>query len=119
MDSVYKNMILNNIICSTATNIPLNMKQKSKTKSISFIPPEPVPRILIVQTGSKRWKKWKGCIYISSFDLTGQVLMLLKDVKRNSNGLFLKNPIFAFVSTSKMEVESLISEKIISILKNK
>lgn len=96
------------------------MNQKpSSNKSISFVPPEPVPRILITQTGSKRWKKWKGCVYNSSFDHTGQVLMLLKDVKRTSNGLFLRNPIFVFVSTDKTEVEKQISEKINSLLKTK
>lgn len=88
----------------------------AKTKNISFIPPKPVPHIFFTQSGSKHWKKWKGCIYISSYDHTGEVLMFLKDIKRDSSGLFLKNPVFVFVSKHKAEVEAKISEKMKSIL---
>jgi hypothetical protein len=113
-------MILNNIIDKTATNNLLNMKPTTTKKpSISFIPPEPVPRILITQTDMKQFKIWKGCIYISSYDHTGQVLMLLRDIKWNANRLFLKNQMFVFVSKDKSKVESQISEKMQAILKNK
>jgi hypothetical protein len=92
--------------------------QTTKSKVTSFIPPNPVPHILITQTGSKRWKKWKGCIYISSYDHTGEVFMFLREIRRTSSGLFLKNPIFVFISKDKTDVETQISEKMISLLKS-
>jgi hypothetical protein len=109
-------MILNNIIDKTATNIHSNMKPTTpKNNSISFVPAKPVPRILIIQTA----KKWKGCIYISLHDLTGQVFMYLKDSTIEFKGYLHKTPIFSFASKDKSEVENLISEKLQSILKNK
>lgn len=91
------------------------MKQQTvKKEGICVTQPKPVPRILLVHINSK---KWKGCIYFSEFDLTGQLLMLLKDISADYDGEFLKNPIFVYTSTNKIEIETKISEKLLTLYK--
>jgi hypothetical protein len=86
-----------------------------KTKErISIMPPKPSLRTIITNSDSK---KWKGCIYLSSSDLTGQILLFLKTVISDYQGKFLKNDIYVFTSANKSEVEAKITDKLQSILK--
>lgn len=90
------------------------MQKKSKNKASLILPEKPAIRTLITPSDTK---KWKGCIYISSYDSTGQILYLLKSISTNHNGEFSDNPFFVFVSTSKTKVESQMNEKIQKLIK--
>ncbi len=75
-----------------------------------------VARVLVTPTNSN---KWKGCIYFSAYDLTGTILMYLSDIKKDYSGTFHKTPIYAFTAKDKTSIETKISERLQSILKNK
>lgn len=93
-----------------------NLNKKSKGEK-NFIPTI-TPHILITYKQYKKFKKWKGCIYLSSFDLTGQVLQFIKDIKSDFEGTFLKKPIFIYTSANKTKVENMLSQKLMTVLKN-
>ena len=75
---------------------------------------KPVPRILIINTAPN---KWKGCIYLSNSDMTGQVLMFLKDTPSQYSGTFLKKPIFIYSASCRNELENTVIEKTKSLVK--
>ncbi len=83
----------------------------------SFIfPPNPTPRTIIIHSTPR---KWHGCIYFSSYESTGQILLLIKNTPGEYEGLFFKNPISIFKSSNKSDIETKITNKLKSILKNK
>jgi hypothetical protein len=90
------------------------MQKKTKNKASFILPQKPTPRTIITQSDSK---KWKGCIYFSSYDSTGQILLLLKSISTDYNGKFLKNPLFVFTSKNKTEVETQMTNQLQSLLK--
>jgi|GEM_PF-1858247 len=86
---------------------------KTSNQHITIFPPNPLPRILTTTDH----KKWKGCIYFSAYDLTGQVLMFLREVSAEYSGSFLKNPVYVYTAASKAELETKIFEKVRSLFK--
>lgn len=74
------------------------------------------PRILITHKKLKKFKKWKGCIYFSSSDLTGQVLQFMDEFKSDFTGTFLKNPIFIYCSSNKSEIERKMKKQISKLI---
>jgi len=93
----------------------INNKMEYKN-GICISSPKLTPRTLITHSNSK---KWKGCIYFSAFDLTGQTLLFLKDISGDYTGEFLNYPIFVFTSIDKTDVETLMSDKLQSLFKTK
>ena len=89
-------------------------QQSTKNKSNSLNVPEPTLRTLTVQVSPR---KWYGCIYLSSYDLTGQIIQLLMDFTGEYNGKFLNQPIFILKSTKKAGVEIKLNEKIKTLIK--
>ncbi len=90
------------------------MQKKTKTKVSSINTTKPIIRTLITQSYTQ---KWKGCIYISSYDSTGQILYQLKSISTNYTGEFLNHPFFVFISTSRTKVENQMNEKIRELIK--
>lgn len=92
------------------------MKQQSvKNNTIRILSPEPTIRTMVIQLSARRWR---GCIYLSQFDLSGQVVMLLKDMAVEYDESFLKNQIFVFKSFNKSGIEAKINEKLQTIIKS-
>jgi hypothetical protein len=86
-----------------------NHKPQNNPQRINILPPEPVLRSITINTGIK---KWKGCIYLSSYDLTGQMISYLKNTTSAETGMYLKNPVYIFVAASKSELDSKLLSKI-------
>lgn len=85
------------------------MEKNQNQNSIKSNTPEHSPRI-IVSPGEKNL--WQGCLYFSSIDLTGEILLLLKTHTTNSKGKFLNRPIYFFSSTNRSIIDFKISETI-------
>jgi hypothetical protein len=92
------------------------MRKSISPKSGITLPPDPVIRTIITPSESK---KWKGCIYISSYDLTGQILLLLDSLSGTRPPELAKIPIYKFTASSREELDAQMSEAIKFIFKNK
>lgn len=92
------------------------MNQKStKNKSNLNQSLQPTLRTLTMQA-SKR--KWYGCIYFATHDMTGQLLILLNEMTGEYTGKFLKHPIYILKSTNKFDVDIKVIEKLQSLIKS-
>ena len=89
------------------------MQTKSKTNFNRTL--TPTLRTLTMQA-SKR--KWYGCIYFSSHDMTGQLLILLNEMTGEYTGKFFKHPIYILKSTNKSDVDIKVTEKLQSLIKS-
>ena len=87
---------------------------KKSTSSITLTPS--TPRTIVTRSNSN---KWKGCVYISAFEMSGQILNLLNSISSDYNGALFNNPVFVFTSKNKNEVETKINNKLKSIFKTK
>ena len=91
-----------------------NMKHSTLNKKhITVITSKPTLRTITIHVSPR---KWYGCIYYSSHDLTGQVLLLLREMKGEYNGKFLNYPIIILKATKKCGVEIKIKEKLQSLI---
>lgn len=89
---------------------------KINNKLITFIPPNSIPRTIIIKTSQRRWC---GCIYYSSYVATSGIILLIKSLSKECEMQFLKNPFFIFKSYKKSEVEIKINNKLYTLLKKK
>lgn len=90
------------------------MKKKTvNNHTIVLQSPEPVIRTITIKLSQDLWK---GCIYISAFDSTGEVLQIMKTRTSDWEGTFLKNPIYFFKSSDKTGIEEKINNKIHSLI---
>jgi len=83
------------------------MKKKTNKPAISFFPPDPRPRTVVTNVNGT---KWRGCVYFSSYDYTGQVLQFLSSISPDKPKELCGIPIWVFNSKDKSEIESKISE---------
>lgn len=91
----------------------MHTKSKNKTNlNQSF---KPSLRTLTMQASPR---KWYGCIYYSSHDMTGQLLILLNEMTGEFTGKFLKHPVYILKSTKKSGVDIKVNEKLQSLIKN-
>ena len=89
------------------------MSKKAKTQTITIHNPKPILRTLVTHTN---FKKYQGCIYFSTYDQTSQILLILKAKTGDSIERFSKNPIYFFAASSKIEIDSKISQSVSSLL---
>lgn len=75
---------------------------------------KPTLRTLTMQASAR---KWYGCIYYSTHDMTGQLLILLNEMTGEYTGKFLKHPIYILKSTKKSTVDIKVNEKLQSLIK--
>lgn len=93
------------------------MKKKTNNHSISVFPSEPKPRTVVTNFNGI---KWKGCIYFSAFDHTGQILQYLANNPLEKPKELKGIPLWVFISKDKSEIESKISETIqLNLKKNR
>lgn len=74
-----------------------------------------MPRIVTTPTSSN---KWKGCIYFSPYDPTGNILVYLYGVEKDITETFQKRPFNVFTAKDKASIEIKLQLKLKSILKN-
>jgi hypothetical protein len=92
------------------------MKQKIVKNGTNHIQsPEPILRIITIHVSPR---KWYGCIYYSSNDMTGQLIILLKEMTGEYNGKFLKHQICILKATKKIGVDIKVNEKLQSLVKS-
>jgi len=91
------------------------MHQKTQKNLSKFKPAvcRPIPRTLTIPC---KQKNWKGCVYLSPSDLTGQVMEFLKKASPDYSGSLLRKPIYVFTATSRAKLDSLLSKKIRSLI---
>jgi hypothetical protein len=83
------------------------MKKKTNKPSIAFLPSDPKPRTVVTNLNGT---KWRGCVYFSSYDLTGQILQYLSAKSPEKPKELSGIPLWVFTSKDKFEIESKISE---------
>lgn len=83
------------------------MKKKTNKPVISFLAPDPKPRTVVTNLNGS---KWRGCVYFSSYDQTGQILQYLSAKTLEKPKELTGIPIWVFTSKDKSEVEFKISE---------
>jgi len=83
------------------------MKKKSNKPSILLFPPDPKPRTVVTNL---KGTKWRGCVYFSSYERTGQVLQYLSAKSPEKPKELSGIPLWVFTSEEKSEIESKISE---------
>jgi hypothetical protein len=90
------------------------MKQEMIKNKINRIQsPKPILRTISIHVSPR---KWYGCIYYSSNDMTGQLIILLKEMTGEYNGKFLKHQIYILKSTKKIGVDIKVNEKLQSLI---
>ena len=105
-------MILNNI---NNKNIYTMNHLTSEELTVNIMPPEPVIRTLIIQSTPN---KWLGCLYFSSYEMTGQMILFLKSQKGEYEGRLSGNPVYVLTGATKSSVDEKIIKKLQSILKH-
>ena len=88
-------------------------QSKTSEARIAIKPPNPKPRILVIQSDSKLWI---GCVYISSYDLTGNFNLYLMNTKKVPPEFRRKIPYYIFYSSTKDRLEAKILQTIKDIL---
>jgi hypothetical protein len=63
-------------------------------------------------------RKWYGCIYYSSHDMTGELLILLNEMTGEYTGKFLKHPVYILKATKKSGVDIKVNEMIQTLIKS-
>ena len=92
------------------------MKQtKSINKTNTKGSLKPALRTLTMQVSQR---KWYGCIYFTSHDMTGQLLILLNEMTGEYTGKFLKHPIYILKSTNKSDVDIKVIDKLKTLIKS-
>jgi hypothetical protein len=92
------------------------MQNSEKKRSVILFPPKPAIRTVIFRSPSGTWL---GCIYLSSFDLTGQILMLLKSKTGSIPPELSKLPLWVFSYSDRTAMDIKMTEIINSLLKSK
>jgi negative regulator of replication initiation len=83
------------------------MKKETNKPAISFFSPDPKPRTVV----TKLWgSKWRGCVYFSAYERTGQVLQYLSAKTPEKPKELLGIPLWVFTSKDKSEIETRVSE---------
>jgi hypothetical protein len=90
------------------------MQKSINKKSFTLSSPKPVLRTIIIRTPSGNWM---GCIYLSIFDLTGQILMFMKSKTGNLPPELSKIKTWIYLETERVNIENKMSETINSLLK--
>ena len=83
------------------------MKKKSNKQAIYFYQPDPTPRIVVTNLNGTKWRGW---IYLSLYDHTGQVKQYLTGKSKDIPLGLSKIPFWIFVLKDKSEIETRISE---------
>ena len=92
------------------------MQNPVKKNSISLSSTKSVLRTIIFRSLAG---KWIGCVYLSPFDLTGQILVFIKTKTSTLPPELSKIPVWIFLSPDRSEIEAQMIETINSIIKNK
>jgi hypothetical protein len=74
---------------------------------------KPVIRTVILKVSPRLWK---GCIYLSALDVTGQLIQFLYDQKEEYQGKYLNYPIFAYKASNKADLQVTLKNKLHYIL---
>jgi hypothetical protein len=83
------------------------MKKKSNKPPITFFSPDPKLRTVVTNLNGT---KWRGCVYFSTYDLTGQVLHYISAKSPEKPKELSGIPIWVFTSKDKSEIELKIFE---------
>jgi hypothetical protein len=91
------------------------MQSKNNQSKLNHFYPQPVLRTIVLKTSPRRWS---GCIFFSSYDLTAEVLLLIQSITGEYKGSFLKNPLLILKAPSKSELEIKMNVHIKSLIKS-
>lgn len=92
------------------------IKKINDMESTLHFPPEPSPRMLVTCLPNG---KWTGCIWFSSFDLTGQMTLVITKRSGILPPELRKVPFWYFSSPDRTRLETEMEETLFSILKQK
>ena len=91
------------------------MQSNNKLPKLNHFYPQPTIRTVVIKTAPRTWS---GCIFYSSYDLTTEILLLMKSISGEYECRFLKNPLLILKAPSKSELEIKINNHIKSLIKS-
>jgi hypothetical protein len=79
---------------------------------------QPLKPILQALTMKAPTRKWYECIYYSSHDMIGQLLILLNEMAGEYTGKFLKHQVYILKSTNKSGVDIKVNKMLQTLIKS-
>jgi hypothetical protein len=87
----------------------MHMEDPYTGRGVFGLPADPVPRLVVARRSER---KWQGCVYLSSYEMTGTLLLVLREKSPALPPELKKIPMLFFSASSRQGLEDKLHENI-------